>query len=555
VSAGTDVVEERHSTGRPSHDRVDASSLVPLALLVAGWFALLPTFSAYLTPDGVSYLSVAQHLADGRVGAALNGYWSPLWSWLAAPFLAVGVPPLLTARIVGLLSAVLVLLALDRLLRACGASSGARLVTSVGVVPFALQGAITWMSPDLLVAAFLLLFAERLLAWRWLASTRAAAATGAIAGVAYLAKLYALPVVVVVTLATLTVAWWRHRHTDDGIGGTDLLARSGALVAGLLLVVGAWGVALTASYGTPTLGTSASVNVGVLVPGASVSPILGEGLFAPPHEGSTSAWEDPSRLDVDAPEAPNATDDAGRADDAGAGDAGEDHGIARLLALTGNLGDNLELTWEFVRELWVVVALIVVGAALALSGGGPPSRGQALALLGIAAVWTGGLQLLVAHARYLWPVPLLLAPLAAYVFDRARPPAVAYVVGLALLAGWTPFALAELDEHSPHGRSGRVLAAGLEDLGVEPGDAVAADTVWNAGVTACFHVGCRFHGMLDEPGDEQRTLEELRDHDVEWVLAWRELPAGVHGRVVGTVDTGGAGTVEVHHLTADRSSS
>src|ERR1700730_1252528 len=35
--------------------------------------------------DGVSYLDVADNYARGAWSAAINGYWSPLYSWLLAP--------------------------------------------------------------------------------------------------------------------------------------------------------------------------------------------------------------------------------------------------------------------------------------------------------------------------------------------------------------------------------------------------------------------------------------------------------------------------------------
>ncbi|EKQ52693.1 MAG: hypothetical protein B655_1649, partial [Methanobacterium sp. Maddingley MBC34] len=37
--------------------------------------------------DGISYIHIAQHYINGRFSYAVNGYWSPLYSWLLIPFL------------------------------------------------------------------------------------------------------------------------------------------------------------------------------------------------------------------------------------------------------------------------------------------------------------------------------------------------------------------------------------------------------------------------------------------------------------------------------------
>jgi hypothetical protein len=73
-----------------------AAMLVPLAF----------HFSDQINPDGVAYLRIAGYYLAGDVGKAVSGYWSPLYSWLLVPWLAVGVRGLLATKLLAISLAV-----------------------------------------------------------------------------------------------------------------------------------------------------------------------------------------------------------------------------------------------------------------------------------------------------------------------------------------------------------------------------------------------------------------------------------------------------------------
>jgi hypothetical protein len=61
-------------------------TVLALTVLVAGategW-----AFRHFVTPDGISYLDVADAYFSGNFTAAINGHWSPMYSWLLGAFL------------------------------------------------------------------------------------------------------------------------------------------------------------------------------------------------------------------------------------------------------------------------------------------------------------------------------------------------------------------------------------------------------------------------------------------------------------------------------------
>ena len=56
-----------------------AWALLAVAGLAQAWF-----YRHRIIADGISYLDIAKYYAQGNWSAALNSYWSPLYSWLLA---------------------------------------------------------------------------------------------------------------------------------------------------------------------------------------------------------------------------------------------------------------------------------------------------------------------------------------------------------------------------------------------------------------------------------------------------------------------------------------
>ena len=56
-----------------------------------------------MTPDGMSYLDLSDAVVDGRWSGLVNAYWSPLFSWLLVPLLALKVELLRATKILNLL--------------------------------------------------------------------------------------------------------------------------------------------------------------------------------------------------------------------------------------------------------------------------------------------------------------------------------------------------------------------------------------------------------------------------------------------------------------------
>ena len=132
--------------------------LGPVALYVLLTAAVFPFFRYLLGPDSISYISIAQHYADGYWKEAINTNWSPLMSWLMAPLLWVGISGLLAAKLFCIASGILLLFTFRILVRGFGLSRFLATLTMYAVAFMTVVFALTRLGPDILVAALLLLY-------------------------------------------------------------------------------------------------------------------------------------------------------------------------------------------------------------------------------------------------------------------------------------------------------------------------------------------------------------------------------------------------------------
>jgi dolichyl-phosphate-mannose-protein mannosyltransferase len=204
--------------------------------------------------DGIGYVGVAHHLRRGEFHAAIDGFRSPLISWLIALASFASPDYLHIGKLINIATFLLSLALLFVLTQKLWHS---RLAASLAVLMFALGrgltvAAVQMITPDFLFAALALIYfivllrclrKDRLQDWFLL---------GLIHGLAYLAKAFALPWLVVCTLVALGLSAqsWKTK--------VPRLALAALIPA---LVAAGWATVLHSKYGVYTTGTQFKVNL------------------------------------------------------------------------------------------------------------------------------------------------------------------------------------------------------------------------------------------------------------------------------------------------------
>jgi hypothetical protein len=517
---GDAIAPRSHRSESTTAPRWCSPGRVALALgavyLVAG-AALLPGYRYQLNPDGVSYLAIARHYADGRWSEAVNGYWGPLYSWLLAPLLAAGGDGLLVARAVNLLAGAAALAAIWALAGRYSARPWLRVVAVATMVPVVLGWAFALVTPDLLLAALLLWYLYALTAPDYSRVARYALLAGLLGGAAYLAKAYALPFFLAHFLA---VSGWRIRRSGTQMSWAVGVRRMSAGLAAFGVVAGPWIAAISAKYGHLTYGTAAAYNWRLIGPDATGHPTYQPGLLAPTGPRSTSVWEDPGRFDLPTWSAVHAPGH-----------------LLRVLAR--NTVDAASIVAHFSP---LAVVIVLVGLLAATVRGIPltPAERGRLRMTGFtAALLTLGYLIVVVEPRYIWFALALLPLTGVLLLDVARRRRLLNTAGLAvasavLVAGfWTPAGKALGDGYGAGSAEATAGAQIRRDAPELVGRRIASDGSYRSSLFVSYHLAAHYYGMT--PADPGSAARELAANHVEYLLYWGDpaaAPAYLRGAAV-----------------------
>ncbi len=280
---------------KPRGDRAPARTYLPLALYAVGVTIAAVVLRDQINPDAVSYVRNAAYWAAGQPADAISGYWSPLLSWAIAPLLIAGMDGLHAARVVlalaggGLVAAAGLLM---RRLADTRAPDAAQLAALCLIAISAVRMATWVITPDLLLGALLLFYCAAVLSPDLLGRPVRAAVCGALAGVGFLSKPYALVFFLVHYPATVALAWLQGgRRASPGRVGLTIAT---GLVA-FALVAGPWIATLSVQYGHPTFSTAARINHTIVGPSDRSRMHALDRLHRVP-EGRIYAWERPDAL-------------------------------------------------------------------------------------------------------------------------------------------------------------------------------------------------------------------------------------------------------------------
>src|SRR6266550_4178933 len=179
-----------------------------------------------MNADAMCYIRRAVYLLHGQFYYFISEHWSLMISWLMAPLIAARVDGLYAARTVTIIIGGLYLAFFNVLSgRLLGVHWIWRLLAGVAIAPFLAAVAVRVISPDQLLALWLLLYFLIVLDPNLPQKRGRQFLAGVVGGMAYLAKAFALPFVIVHLLMTLVLHAIRLKHQAGAQG--EKLSRGG----------------------------------------------------------------------------------------------------------------------------------------------------------------------------------------------------------------------------------------------------------------------------------------------------------------------------------------
>lgn len=499
--------------------RAEPMAAIASYLLVCA--AALPWFLRRVGPDAVCYLSVAMKYRDGHFADAVNGFWSPLLSWLLAPFVRLGPPPEACARCLQVLIGAGTLTAIWWLCLRLDLPRAVRRFVTLGCVPAVTMYAISDTGPDLLMAGLLAIYIGIVVAEGYPRSNAEAAAAGAVGGLAYLAKAYAFPFFLL-HFGVLT-GWLLARRWK---APAECRRAAVASVVGLLAFVaiaGPWVAVVSRTYGRFTIGTTAAYQASLAAGQGSLTRVYG--LTPPPNPTAVSAWEDPTAA-LKRGGTPAAAAASRPAVPEGTRPSAGTPRLSAFARMSRSLVHNSRHLGAVMLRFSVLSPLILVGlASMIVSRPAGPLRDRALLLLGTILLYPSGYLLIFLVPRYLWLLTFLLAASAGLLtmapWWPTRPLARAWLAAvlLASFAAWPCWVVARLWnnvlEETP------AVAARLAP-DIPAGARIASDAEWGISNSIAYHLGCRYHGMAAPGMPAETEAGLLGEQQVGVFFAWED---------------------------------
>jgi len=366
--------------------------LLLIAIYLLACLGIMPYVKWYVdNPDSLQYINIAHHILDGRLILAINGYWSPLITWLLAPFILIFSDGIIAFKYLQMAIGIFVIRKWLMFLVFVDVDEKWKRVLGFMITPFIISYSLLNLTPDLLFVGILLSLIVELI--RWLDKQSDGSKIGKLGAVLFLTKSFGLPLFI---FLYCFVIWMK----DERIPKFTL--KKILLPFGTISFV--WIILLSVKYGKFTISESARFNftyeVAPTLGKAVQLPVLGNGLLEPANDHALSAWEEPASQIQLTPLDP----------------------IGDFSYYLSVVNRNLQSIYfhDFRNQLgWVFIFFLIIYLIRKKSDDIIPLWIK-ISLLVICTMYFG-YSLILVHERYIWICTLLLIPLIIYFIDKSVP--------------------------------------------------------------------------------------------------------------------------------------
>jgi hypothetical protein len=254
------------------------AGLFIIGALVGLYFQL--TYHKFLNNDTLSYINLAERYVAGDWQHAINGFWSPMYTWIICICKLIGLPVLQSCYVINFLAAALGLYVLCELARRYLTRPLFYIAFCLYALLLMLFYAMSSLTPDLMAAVFCLLFLQLATDKQFAFNKRIQWLAGIIAAFAYFSKLYNF-----VPIHLFMFTWLAYR-------GKGVLRTYGVFI----LLSCTWIAAISIHEGQLVVTTAGKFNHNFMSPGYGGAYPTDARIIAPPFDKAYSAQTDPAHL-------------------------------------------------------------------------------------------------------------------------------------------------------------------------------------------------------------------------------------------------------------------
>lgn len=262
--------------------------LVVSVLYLLTFICCYPLYQYIFDVDGIGYMMVSKRLAQGDYTRAINGCWSPLHSWLIAPFFKWGVDGITAFKVSNGIIGLGILVWTNRLLNKTQIGETLKTVALITCIPILINYVYHDLAADVLFCFLVLVYIDIVTGKDFFQNRNKNIACGIIGCLCYFAKTYGF-IFFPVSFLLVQVVLYKASSLPNR---KALLTRNLLwAIPVFLLLASPWIYLLSNKYGFMTFGYAGQLNLKWEL----LNRLEYEGslLKAPPYPDSPANWEDP----------------------------------------------------------------------------------------------------------------------------------------------------------------------------------------------------------------------------------------------------------------------
>lgn len=390
---------ERISVGIKSNRFFLIASLIYTAAVIL----VFPYLRYYVdNPDTLSYISIAQKYYRHDYSNAINGYWSPLISWMLALLLNIPRDEVYIFKLLQLLIGLFALFNFAKLVYHVIHSRAIRIILVITGIPLILGYALLNLTPDLLFLG-VILFYVRIVTGREFYNHRH---FGIIAGVLGILLYFSKSFGFYFFLAHFTVLTFKtFFQTREYAFKKHIINNYAQAIICFAAVSSLWIYLISHKYGHFTISENAAFNLSREVAAGPEEennlPVCSEGITVPVNPSAVNAWEDPGLAKAIIPLRPFSVT--------------EDFKIYK-----GVLKRNLLTVYyfDFRRQAGFMFIVLLVVFLFNSKRKKIITDDFFFSLLCTLVFIYGGYSLILVHTRYIWVCTMIMLLLSAWILEE-----------------------------------------------------------------------------------------------------------------------------------------
>ncbi len=479
-------------------------------ILALALYSLLSIFALHyyqhILGDEISYINIAHEYAMGDWVDAINGYWSPLYSWLIAPFLLIGYTPLYAmyvSKILSLTIGFFTIIGIRKLSQTLGMNGVVKNAIIFAAVPSILFFSLIYNTPDLLATLILIYYLSIIFDPEYSNNWLNGILCGFTGAIAYFTKNYLFLFFVIHFILFNLIYYFK------GVNSFKKRNVLKNMTLGLLvffLISGLWVGAISEKYGKLTISTAGEYNHAIAGPDYPTYPFYYTGLVKPPNKNAISIWDEPSstKLKLWSPF-----------------DSREHFEYELKL-----IWYNITRTIHIIESYFLITFIIIISSLLFIfrPKSEKVSKNTIAYLLVTILIYAGGYIFIAVEWRYFFFIFLLIILMSFYLINslyknRILTPALRNILLIILIVSFTVEPVSEVISFGSTDDSGYSLSTTLKDEYGIHGN--IASNHWNGPtLSICYFLSAKYYGQPKKTNNSYDLQKELENNNIDYYFVW-----------------------------------